>query len=157
MKPIHPVLVHFPIALLVVSVGADAIGMLAAIPSLSHTGWWTMLAAAGGAVVTAAAGVFDMRRATLSEDVHHRVHRHMKVGIVLVIAILGLAFWRWRMQVAGGPVSMYYIDAGLLAVALAGVQGYLGGELVYTDGVFVRPVSKSGDAKADVSGPSHPH
>lgn len=157
MKPLHPILVHFPIALLVVSVGADAIGMLAAIPSLSHTGWWTMLAAAGGAVVTAAAGVLDMRRATLSDDVHHRVHRHMKVGIVLVIAILGLVFWRWRMQIAGGPVSMYYIDAGLLVVALTGVQAYLGGELVYTDGVFVRTLAKGGDAKKEVSGPSHHH
>jgi len=155
MKPLHPIMVHFPIALLVVSIGADAVGLLAAVPSLSHTGWWTMLAAAGGAVVTAAAGVFDMRRATLSEDVHHRVHRHMKVGIVLVIAILGLAFWRWRMQLGGGPVSMYYIDAGVFAVVLAGVQGYLGGELVYTDGVFVRRASQSGDAKADTS--SHHH
>ena len=37
MKPLHPILVQFPIALIPVSVAADAIGLLGHIVSLSPT------------------------------------------------------------------------------------------------------------------------
>lgn len=138
MKPLHPIVVHFPIALLPLSVAADLVGFFANIPSLSHTGWWTLLGAAGGAVVTVAAGLFDMSRATLSEDVHHRVHRHMYIGLVLLTLILGLAIWRGLLFTRGLVVPMLYLDLAVLTVALAALQGWLGGELVYRDGVFVQ-------------------
>lgn len=38
MKPVHPILVHFPIALLSLSVAADLIGYFANIASLRDTG-----------------------------------------------------------------------------------------------------------------------
>jgi hypothetical protein len=34
-------------------------------------------------VFTVLAGLYDMRRAHLKEEVHARVHRHMKVGLTL--------------------------------------------------------------------------
>ena len=39
---------------------------------------------------------------------------------------------------------MAYLDCGGLVVALAPFQGWLGGELVYTHGVFVRLASQAG-------------
>lgn len=148
MKPVHPLLVHFPIALLVLSVGADVVGSFAGIASLRHTGWWALLGAAIGGVGTAAAGIFDMRRATLSEAVHHRVHRHMRVGIALVVALVGLAFWRGSIYSGGGELPLLYLVLAGAAVALAGFQGWLGGELVYTYGVFVRETGHHATAKA---------
>ncbi len=138
MKPLHPIVVHFPIALLPLSVAADLVGFFANIPSLSQTGWWTLLGAAGGAVVTVAAGLFDMSRATLSEEVHHRVHRHMYIGLVLLTIIIGLTIWRGMIFANGWVVPMLYLDLAVLAVALVALQGWLGGELVYSDGVFVQ-------------------
>ncbi|MEO6155435.1 MAG: DUF2231 domain-containing protein [Thermomonas sp.] len=146
MKPVHPILVHFPIALLSLSVAADLIGYFADVASLRDTGWWALLGAALGGIATAGAGVYDMKRADIAEEVHHRVHRHMKVGLVLVAAIIGLTLWRWSVQSAGGIVPMFYLDLAVLTVALAAFQGWLGGELVYTDGVFVAqetPVEKN--------------
>ncbi len=66
MKPIHPILVHFPLALLPLAVAADLIGFFAGIDSLRHTGWCAILGASMGAVLTVAAGFFYMYRATLS-------------------------------------------------------------------------------------------
>lgn len=162
MKPVHPILVHFPIALLALSVAADLVDFFADIESLSNTGWWALLGATLGGVATAAAGAYDMRRATLTEDVHHRVHRHMKVGLVLLAAMLGLTVWRW--WIFAGPtaaVPVYYLDIALLTVALAAFQGWLGGELVYSDGVFVRqgeapgPEAAESGQKAEKEGHSH--
>ena len=139
MRPVHPIFVHFPLALLPLSVAADAAGFFTGIASLAHAGAWAIVAAGAAAVATVATGWFDMRRAPLSEAVHHRVHRHRAVGLVLGTAIVGLAAWRGWLFARGQALPMAYLDVGVLAIALAAFQGWLGGELVYGDGVFVRP------------------
>ncbi len=138
MRPIHPVLVHFPIALLALSVAADLGAFFTDIESLRATGWWSLAGAALGAIATVLAGIFDMRRADLKEEVHERVHRHMKVGFALLAVIVGLTIWRWTVfRQPGLAVSAIYLDCAILAMALAAFQGWLGGELVYKHGVFV--------------------
>ena len=82
MKPIHPIFVHFPIALLALSVAADFAAFFADVESLRSTGWWSLLGAAIGGIFTALAGLYDMRRADMMEEVRERVHRHMKVGFI---------------------------------------------------------------------------
>lgn len=144
MKPLHPILVHFPIALLSLSVAADVVGFLADIASLRQTGWWTLLAASAGGIATVLAGFYDMSRATLSEEVHHRVHRHMRFGLVLLAAMIGLTVWRWMIYNHDLVTPVFYLDLAVLTVALAAFQGWLGGELVYSDGVFVRQGEASG-------------
>ena len=146
MKPVHPILVHFPLALLPLSVTADIVGHFAALGSLRDTGWWTLLAAALGGLATVAAGLYDMRRAPLSEAAHARVHRHMRFGLTLLAALIGLALWRGYLQLHELPLPMLYLDASVLATALAAFQGWLGGELVYRDGVFVQVPPAGPDA-----------
>ena len=80
-----------------------------------------------------------MRRATLDEQVHHLVHQHLKVGVTLLAVIIGLTLWRWAIY--RHPelfVTAIYLDVALLATGLAGFQGWLGAELVYSHGVFVQ-------------------
>lgn len=146
MKPVHPIVVHFPIALLTFSVIADFAGIFTHSSTLHYAGWWTLFGAAIMGVFTVAAGLFDMQRAKIPEAVHPRVHRHMHVGIVLLLAIIGLAFWRWTFFKSDSGLSFIYLAAAGLAVALAAFQGWLGGELVYTDGVSV--ATREADAKA---------
>ena len=139
MKPVHPLFVHFPIGLLFLSVAADLVAFFTNSASLRSTGWWALTGAALGGAATAAAGMYDMRRATLQEDVHHLVHQHMKVGFALLAAIIGLTAWRWTVYTQPGhPVSAVYLDVAVLTMGLAGFQGWLGGELVYAYGVFVQ-------------------
>ena len=52
MTPVHPMLVHFPIALLVASAFADFLTLLGAGDSLREAGWWALLGAAVSAVFT---------------------------------------------------------------------------------------------------------
>lgn len=132
---------HFPIALLSLSVAADLVAFFSNSASLRDTGWWALLGAAVGGVVTAAAGFYDMRRAPLEEDVHRLVHQHMRVGLALLAAMVGLTVWRWTVYTqTGQPVTALYLDAALLTMGLAGFQGWLGGELVYSHGVFVKAI-----------------
>lgn len=55
--PLHPILVHFTIALTTASLVADVLGRVLSSQSLSDTGWWTLVGAVGATVFTLATGV----------------------------------------------------------------------------------------------------
>ena len=163
MKPVHPILVHFPVALVPLAAVAEVIGFLVPAPSLSQAGAWAIGAAAVIAIPTAAAGWFDMLRAPLSDEVHRHVHRHRAVGLVLTAILLALAAWRAWLFFQSSSVSMFYLDALVLTAALTAFQGWLGGELVYRHGVSVRlpdaedKEQSASHGKAKSRGESHTH
>ena len=143
-KPVHPVVVHFPIALLLTSFAADAVYSVTLLQGLRHAGFWMLAAACVSGAFTVLAGLYDMRRAPMKEETHQRVHRHMWVGITLYAVIVALTAWRWWFYSdPAREVTMLYLDAAFLAGALATFQGWLGGELVYTHGVFVAAATKA--------------
>lgn len=74
----------------------------------------------------------------------------MSVGFTLLSAIVALAVWRGVISANDRLVPMLYLDLAALTVALAVFQGWLGGELVYADGVFV---ARAGPAKSSPAGP----
>ncbi|MGI8543237.1 MAG: DUF2231 domain-containing protein [Aridibacter sp.] len=145
MPPIHPAIVHFPIALLVLSVIADFFGYIYQSDSLKGTGWWSLVGAAIGGVFAVAAGYYDMKREEekLEHEAHEQVHKHMKVGFALLAAIAGLTVWRWLIYANQDySLNWFYLIAAVLIVALAFFQGWLGGELVFGYGVGVAPTGQ---------------
>jgi uncharacterized membrane protein len=125
--------------LVFLSVTADFAAFFTDVRTLLDTAWWSLLGAAVSGIFTVLAGLYDMRRAQLKEDVHVRVHRHIQVGLTLLAALVGLALWRWTIHTNPDlTVGSRYLAAALLVVCLTGLQGWLGGKLVYSDGVFVR-------------------
>lgn len=143
MPPIHPALVHYPIALVTLSVLADVIGFIGGNQSLQNAGWWALLGAAIGAALTLIAGLFDMTREKIEPVAHKRVHTHMKVGLTLFAVLAGLTVWRWLIYSnLAYPIGWIYLVAACLVLGLTFFQGWLGGELVFTDGVGVAPTGQ---------------
>lgn len=143
MPPIHPAIVHFPIALVIFSVAADFLGYLTGSQSLRAAGWWTLAGAVAGGAAAVAAGVIDMNREQIKHEAHVRVHTHMRVGFALLVALAGLSVWRWFIyRDAQNAVGWIYLLGALVVVALTFFQGYLGGELVFADGVGVAPTGQ---------------
>lgn len=140
MPPIHPAIVHFPIALLVLSVIADLFGYLYQSDSLRGAGWWSLLGAAIGGALAVVAGLYDMNREKINHEAHERVHVHMKVGFVVLTVVAALTLWRWAIyaNLASG-VGWAYLIVAFLILGLTMFQGYLGGELVFADGIGVTP------------------
>ncbi len=149
MTPLHPAVVHFPIALVVLSVGADAVGWAlgsrAIASSLFAAGWLALGGAALSAVVAVGLGIRDMRRATIADEVHKQVHYHRRVGFSVLGALALLFTWRMSQVLAGhAGVGLVYLLAGAAILALVGYQGWLGGELVFRHRVGVRAVPDGG-------------
>lgn len=143
MPPIHTSIVHFPIALVTLSVITDLFGRLTDSATLRGAGWWALFGAAIGGALAVVAGLFDMNRERIEHAAHERVHFHMKVGFTLFAAVGGLTIWRWLIYAnAQNTPGWGYLAASLLVLGLTLFQGYLGGELVFADGVGVAPTGQ---------------
>jgi len=139
MPPLHPALVHFPIALVIFAFVAD---LFSAPGSRRNIGLAALAGAVVGCIATVAAGYYDMGRAALGET-HEYVDVHMTSGWILLGALVGLTFWRWRISRQPRPrPGAVYIVAALLVVGLTLFQGWFGGELVYSQGAGVAAAGK---------------
>ena len=139
MLPIHPILVHFPVALVTVAVGADVIGRLRPSAETRTLGFWCLVVAVLGAAGAVAAGFIDMYRADLAEATHRFVHLHRNIGLVLLAALALIAVWRWRIwrSTAADRVGWPYLRRATAVFTLVVFQGWFGAELVYGHGADV--------------------
>lgn len=154
MPPIHPAIVHYPIALVTLSVVTDFLGYLSDSATLRAAGWWALIGAAVGAAFAVLAGLFDMKRQQIEHEAHKRVHTHMKVGFTLFTAIAALTIWRWFIYSGlGSRLGWGYLIAAFVVLGLTFFQGWLGGELVFSDGVGMATTGQGSESRATAKEP----
>ena len=136
--PMHPIFVHFTIALTSASLVFDALGFCLGKTSLSAAGGWTLVGSALMTLVTLSTGLSSSTRAPVEEgEARSFLRAHMALGLIFYGLLVAVTFWRVSLWQGGRGVSWLYL-ASLAAVSLVmTVQGYLGGELVYRYGVEV--------------------
>lgn len=150
MPPVHPAIVHFPIALLTLSFIADLFGFFYRSDSLQSAGWWSLLGAAVGAAAAVIAGLWDMNREEIEHKAHERVHTHLKIGLVVFALIAGLTIWRWIIYSnVEYSLGWFYLIFALSVLALTFFQGWLGSELVYGYGVGVAPTGQGAERASE--------
>jgi uncharacterized membrane protein len=136
--PLHPAVVHFPIALLTFAVLAEFVGYIRNSDSARSVAWWSWIGATIGGAISVAAGYSDMWRTALGEDSHELVHLHLKVGWVLVVVVVALTLWRlWLRTRPARTVGRTFLTFAVLGLALAYFQGWFGGEMTYAHGAGV--------------------
>lgn len=142
MPPIHPALVHFPIALVIFSFIADLFGYFRNNETLRAAGFWSLVGAAVSIPLVVAAGYYDMNRAALGET-HEYVAFHMKTGWALLVSVILLTIWRSYIYAkAGQRLNGLYLGAAFLVLALTAFQGWYGSEMVYSQGAGVAAAGK---------------
>jgi uncharacterized membrane protein len=136
--PIHPMLIPFPIGLLVFSLVADLIYLWRGNPVWeSYIAFYTLLGGIIGAAAAAIPGLIDW--ATLTDRSAVRVANwHARVNITgLVIFIISFYLRtssgaKWIATMPMLPIILSVV--GVIGLAIA---GWLGGELVFRHGVAV--------------------
>jgi uncharacterized membrane protein len=136
--PMHPIFVHFTIALTSASLIFDALGFFLNKASLTAAGGWTLVASAVMTLMTISTGLTSSTRAPIEEgEARSFLRAHMALGLIFFGLLLAITFWRVSLWQNGRGVSWLYLIS-LAAVSLVmTMQGYLGGELVYRYGVEV--------------------
>lgn len=128
--PLHPALVHFPLALLLSATIAD-FATLAGVWAEPRFTALLMAAGLAAALPTMAAGLYDFRR--LDERQARHALRHMAaVGV----GWLGyaVALYLRRDAFAGAAAGGASVAVGVASAVALGFGGWLGGELVYRYG-----------------------
>ena len=149
--PIHPMLVPFPIGLLVFSLVADLIYLWRGNPIWeNYIAFYTLL---GGIIGAAAAAIFGLidwaaltnRAAIKVANWHARVNI---IGLIIFIASFYLRTTNGAKWIVSMPMLPFILSlVGVIGLAIA---GYLGGELVFRHGVAV-DVQSSAPQKAEPS------
>jgi uncharacterized membrane protein len=150
--PMHPIFVHFTIALTSASLVFDALGFFLNKTSLTAAGGWTLVGAAVMTLMTISTGLTSSTRAPIEEgEARSFLRAHMALGLIFYGLLVAMTFWRISLLQSGRGVSWVYLAAlGVVSLVMT-VQGYLGGELVYRYGVEVEQAYRElpgGDVKS---------
>ena len=138
LHTLHPLLVHFPIALLIT---AFFFYIFARIKSSKTAELVAVANLITGTILSFAAsysGVIADERLNFTPQVHELMEIHEKLGWVIggffsILSIWG--FFAYRRP--GSKVIPLFLILYLLGVASLGLQGYLGGYMVYEGGAGV--------------------
>jgi len=137
--PVHPMLIPFPIALWIFSLASDLISLFGfGGPVWKDIALYTMVGGIVGGLAAAMPGYIDYR--SLSDPVIVRVaqmHMIINVGLIVLFTINA------GLRIMNGTEAVLPVFLSALGVAALGVSGWLGGELVYVQGVAVQPERES--------------
>lgn len=132
---IHPIVVHFPIALLFTSVALDWIGYWPQLINLTRAGFYLLVLGAFGAGIAALSGP---DHATGDSAVVALLIAHQSFALLTVALAVALTAVRF-LAVEGmqGRWALVYLGCTLALLATLSLTGYYGGELTYHQGVGV--------------------
>lgn len=135
---LHPIIVHFPIALIVVGFICDIVLAWKHRTIMPKQGIWVWLIAALGAWVAVATGPEDDARGNTSFLDIHSTLANMTAWAVTVLVL-----WRLWKAFRGNQPFTKSVLAGYLIISIASGAlvlgtGYYGGKMVYSDGVGVK-------------------
>jgi uncharacterized membrane protein len=132
--PIHPMLIVFPLGLLATAVAFDVVAMVQGNQSWFHISFWMIAAGIVGGLLAAVFGLIDWLAIPNGTRAKRIGFLHGAVNVVVVL--LFIVSWSIRRNADEVP-SNPALALSFIAVVLALVGGWLGGELVDRLGVGV--------------------
>jgi uncharacterized membrane protein len=135
--PVHPMLIVFPLGLLLTAVIFDAIYLATERPWLVTVSYWNIAAGVIGGVVAGIFGLIDwigIPGGTRAK----RIGLWHAIGNLFVLALFSAAWLIRSTEPMNAPDAAAFI-VELVAVTIGAVTGWLGGELVDRLGVGVDP------------------
>lgn len=150
--PLHPMLVHFPIALLFVSVFFDVAGKAFTRDSLREGAFWLLgLGLVGGITAAIAGNLVEhaAEKAGVAEALieTHETLAYMTLGIMAVLFLYRLLL---RNRFNARALVTYLVVATLGLVAMS-ATGHTGGNLVYQHGAGVHTAQQSSRPIAQIA------
>ena len=153
MESVHPLVVHFPIALLLTAVALDGAALLLKRGGLHRIALWNLSLWTVGAAVAVLTGLKAEDIAKHSFEIWRVLELHERLGITTLTLGLMTTGWRLRYRDRLTPRSRTLTFLAMLAMMGTLVYGaHLGGRLVYEFGV-----GGPFGASAQRSVPSHQH
>ncbi len=137
----HPMVVHFPLALVVTAAAFLAAARLVRQERLAATlatvGTWNLCLGAVTALFALGTGLAAVLHLNVGTAVHQAISLHVRWAIFTSLALLLVAVWRGGGSAQESRPSWLFILVLLGVTAALMVTGYHGGQNVYRYGVGV--------------------
>ena len=145
--PMHPMLVMFPTALFPLLLVLDVLHATLGDAAFWTVGLWVALLGVATTLAAIVPGAIDMAAIPGGTRAHRTGLAHAVVGTGVLLAYAAASWARWSM---GADTDNFALAATIdaVGVALVGVQGWLGGELVYRHHVGVLSEPEGADPVA---------
>ncbi len=141
MANVHPLLVHFPIALLTAFLIVELLAVIFKKENLEIVASWMLYLGTLGAMATVAAGWLAAQSIPHGSAVHDVMETHETLGFSVLALAVVLSLWH---LFAGAPVSIMgralHLLLAFVMVGLLTAGADLGGLMVYKYGVAVKAV-----------------
>lgn len=136
--PIHPALVHLPIALFPISVLLDVASWIWPDQDL-HLVRGAFLALVAGIVsglIAAVFGLIDYTEILVDHRAKKTARLHMILNVIAIV-LFAVSALLHRAQLEDPRIALLPLVISLVGLGLLGYSGYLGGDLVYANGIAV--------------------
>lgn len=139
--PIHPIVVHFIIAMVFFSFFCDVVGYFTRNHRLYEVSFWNLVVASVSIFIAILFGQFEAGLAQPYAAVKPTLSLHTIIGWSLSAVLVALTAWRYVMRNRNPiRVSPIYLGAATVLVCIVFFQMILGTRLVWVYGLHVEPV-----------------
>lgn len=141
MTNIHPLVVHFPIALLNSFVVMEILGVILNRDDLTGAATWMLYLGTLGAAAAVSAGLWAASTVPHTDEVHDIIERHEHFGLTVLSMAVVLSAWRIFFRARFSPKARAaHIFLAIVTVVTMAFGADLGGLMVYKYGVAVKAV-----------------
>ena len=158
METLHPITVHFPIALVLT---ATLIGILAVVVKSKRRDlvvvlYWLMLIGSISILAALFSGLYEAGKVVHNNAIHEIMETHEILGYIISASFILLSIWvlirNKKLQVR----ELYIVTVLLMVTSIFLVySAYLGGKMVYEEGAGVAPMEKIIEQMHGSGGHSH--
>lgn len=131
---LHPMIVHFPIALLIVGFLSETVGLIFRKEFFTNVGFYLLILGTLGVVAAYLSGNFAGEGVTEAGALKQALETHEDAAALTLWLMIGAALVRIAMVLSKKYVGFYRLIAlGLFLVGVLSIArtGFYGGELVY--------------------------
>lgn len=139
--PIHPVIVHFVIAMVLFAFLCDVLGYFTHKHHLFEVSFWNMFVASICIFLAVIFGQFEAGLADPYEAAQSTLNSHTLTGWSLSAIVVAITTWRFIIRNRNPlKVPPAYLGVATFLVCLVCFQVFLGSQLVWVYGLHVEPV-----------------
>jgi uncharacterized membrane protein len=139
--PIHPIVVHFVIAMVFFSFVGDVVGYFTRNHRLYEVSFWNLFVAAIAIFLAVIFGQIEAGLADAYQAAQPTLNFHTILGWSLSAILVAITAWRFVIR-ARNPLKIppAYLGVATFLICLVSLQVYLGSKLFWVYGFHVEPV-----------------
>jgi uncharacterized membrane protein len=136
--PLHPIVIHFPLAFLTIGFAAEVIAVATRRDAFSTGGWWLQCCGTAGIALAVLSGLYAKSAAVIPAAAATSIDLHQQLAFLSSCIYAGLLFWRTAHRGRIPEPRLLFLALYAAASLLLWFTGWFGGELVFTYGIGIR-------------------